>query len=190
MESGSNADLLERIRSGDQSAWNEVVAKYSGRLWAVARGEGLDHHTATDVIQTAWLNLLDSADKIRQPDALGAWLASVTRHEAIRVSKRARRAEVVDDVERRGGVLVADGEPDDHLIAGENAGIIRRAMAHLDERCRELLHLMFSSDEFSYGEIADLLDCPVGSLGPTRARCLDRLRRLAIDEGLTYPGES
>jgi RNA polymerase sigma factor (sigma-70 family) len=185
MAAASNEQLLTQVRAGERHAWDEIVQRFSGRLWAVARAQGLDRHSAADVVQTTWLALLDNIDRIREPAALPGWLSSVTRNEAMRVSKRGRRSDIVDDVESV-STSTTDTPIDNQLLAREDAVAVRRALARVSERCRELLTLMFSSDELSYGAIATLIDCPLGSLGPTRARCLEQLRRFVEAEGITY----
>ena len=108
----------------------------------------------------------------------------MARREAIRVDRLSKRAVLVDD--ERFDREVAPGDEVDHrAIAGDDGAVLRRSLGHLGERCRELLRLLYSSDELSYVEISSLLDMPIGSIGPTRARCLERLRTIATAEGLT-----
>jgi RNA polymerase sigma factor (sigma-70 family) len=184
MESTSDAALIERIRSGDQHAWNQLVDRHGGRVWTVARSQGLDRERASDVVQTVWLNLLHSLDRIRQPEAIVAWLTTAARREAIRVDRMSKRALLVDD-ERFDREPAAGDSLDDGAVTRHDRAIVRQAVERLGGRCSELLRLLYSTDELSYQEIGELLDMPVGSIGPTRARCLDRLRTLATAEGLT-----
>jgi RNA polymerase sigma factor (sigma-70 family) len=184
VEPPSDTDLVERVRAGDQQAWAELIARYGGRVWAVARSQGLDRERASDVVQTVWLNLLHGIDNIREPGAIAAWLVTVARREAIRVDRLSKRAVLVDEgsFERRAAVT---DDLDRVAIRNDNSVLIQRAVGHLGDRCRELLRLLYSSDELSYTEIAATMQMPIGSVGPTRARCLDRLRTLATAEGLT-----
>jgi RNA polymerase sigma factor (sigma-70 family) len=184
VEPPSDADLVERVRAGDQQAWAELIARYGGRVWAVARSQGLDRDRASDVVQTVWLNLLHGIDNLREPGAIAAWLVTVARREAIRVDRVSKRVVLVDEdsFERRAAVT---DEVDHGAIRSDDRVLIQRAVGHLGERCRELLRLLYSSDELSYTEIATTMQMPIGSVGPTRARCLDRLRTLATAEGLT-----
>jgi RNA polymerase sigma factor (sigma-70 family) len=172
----SDADLVEGVRAGDESAWTELVERYTGRLWATARAQGLSTELASDVVQTTWLALLDGVSELRKAESIRFWLTTVARHEAIRVSRRQRR--LGDDVPLP---YLADASATierERVETLDQVGAMRIAMTRLSERCRELLHLLFSDEEFSYREIADLLGRPIGSLGAQRARCLDQLREL------------
>jgi RNA polymerase sigma factor (sigma-70 family) len=184
MESASDAALVERIRGGDQQAWNQLIDRHGGRVWTVARSQGLDRERASDVVQTVWLNLLHGIDRIRQPDAIVAWLTTSARREAIRVDRMSKRALLVGD-ERFDREPATGAALDDGAVARQDGAIVRQAIEQLGGRCAELLRLLYSNDELSYQEIGELLDMPVGSIGPTRARCLDRLRVLATAGGLT-----
>jgi RNA polymerase sigma factor (sigma-70 family) len=177
MDDWSDADLLQGIRDGERWAWDQLVKKHERRLWAIARARGLDPDAAHDALQGTWLRLLDHVDRIREPAALGGWLATVTRHEAIGLSKQ--RARERDRAERLGGQQTLDGAPADaDIVLGEDLAGVASAFGQLSERCQQLLRLVFSSAELSYADIADDLGVPIGSLGPTRARCLAKLRRL------------
>ena len=172
----SDAELLAAIRAADPTAWSALVHRYGGRVWATARAQGLSAELAADVVQTVWLVLLDSLSSIRNDDSIRFWLTTVARHEAIRVSIRQRR--LGDDT-----VLPYLADPhsadvQDRVDDHDQVAMLRQAMRLLGDRCRELLHLLFSDVEFSYREIADLLGRPIGSLGAQRARCLDQLRGL------------
>jgi DNA-directed RNA polymerase specialized sigma24 family protein len=94
----TDAELLAAARSGQATAWNALVKRHTGRLWAIARSNGLDRDEAFDVVQATWLELFNSADRIRNPNAIAGWLNRVTSHEAIRRSKRARRTQPVEEV--------------------------------------------------------------------------------------------
>jgi RNA polymerase sigma factor (sigma-70 family) len=184
MEDPTDAALVERIREGDQRAWRQLIDRHGGRVWTVARSQGLDRERASDVVQTVWLNLLHSIDRIHQPDAIVAWLTTAARREAIRVDRMSKRALLVDD-ERFNREPATDAALDDGAVARQDTRIVRQAVEQLGGRCAELLRLLYSTDELSYQEISELLEMPIGSIGPTRARCLDRLRALATAEGLT-----
>ncbi len=172
----SDAELLAGIRSGDQTAWSALVHRYGGRLWTTARAQGLSAELASDVVQTVWLILLDSVTAIRNDDSIRFWLTTVARHEAIRVSIRQRR--LGDDKALPYLSDPASSDARDRVEESDQVASLRQAMTQLSDRCRELLHMMFSDVEFSYREIADLLGRPIGSLGAQRARCLDHLREL------------
>jgi len=170
----SDSELLTAIRAGDNTAWGLLVRRYAGRIWATARAQSLNTEQASDVVQTVWLVLLDKIWTIRNDDSIRFWLTSVARHEAIRVSKAQRRLSNDAALE-----YLADPNSEagpDRIERSDLIVHMRRAMNHISARCRELLHLLFCEIEYSYREIADLLERPIGSLGAQRARCLDELR--------------
>jgi len=171
---GSDSELLTAIRAGDDTAWAELVRRYAGRIWATARAQSLNAEQASDVVQTVWLVLLDKIWTIRNDESIRFWLTTVARHEAIRVSKAQRRFGNNDALD-----YLADPNAEvgtDRIERSDVIVRIRQAMNHISIRCRELLHLLFCEIEYSYQEIADLLQRPIGSLGAQRARCLDELR--------------
>lgn len=142
-------------------------------VWSVARGFRLDEATAKDVTQTVWLRLIENIDRIHDPERLPGWLATTCRREALRVATTGRRdvpTEFEFDLEDRGPSL------DEMLIDDEESRSIVAAFETLDEACRQLLRLMTVEPALSYDEIAEVTGRPIGSLGPTRARCLDKLR--------------
>lgn len=184
VEPPSDAELVERVRVGDQQAWADLVARYGARVWTVARSQGLDRERASDVVQTVWLNLLHGVDNVREPGAIAAWLVTVARREAIRVDRMSKRVVLVDEASFERRAAVTD-DLDHAAVSSDDSALVRRAVDRLGDRCRELLRLLYSSDELSYTEVAGALEMPIGSIGPTRARCLERLRTLATAEGLT-----
>jgi RNA polymerase sigma factor (sigma-70 family) len=172
----SDAELVGGIRAGDDTAWGELVERYTGRVWATARAQGLSSELAADVVQTVWLALLDGVTGLRKDDSIRFWLTTVARHEAIRVSKRQRK--LGDDLPL---AYLADATAPyerERVETLDQVDALRAAMTKLNDRCRELLHLMFCDDDLSYDEIANILGRPIGSLGAQRARCLDQLRGL------------
>jgi RNA polymerase sigma factor (sigma-70 family) len=174
--SPSNAELLAGVSKGDGAAWRQLVDRYSGLIWSVARGTCHDQSAAADVSQTVWLRLAEHVDRIREPDRLGSWLATTARHEAIRVSKLSRRVQPSDDV-----ALEVDATaplPGERMEDAEIAGAVRQAFDRLGERCRELLRLLTAEPRLDYQTISAMTGRPIGSLGPTRARCLEQLRAL------------
>lgn len=142
-------------------------------VWSVARGFRLDEATAKDVTQTVWLRLIENIDRINDPERLPGWLATTCRREALRVAKGSQRDVPTDfefDIEDRGASL------DEMLIDDEESKGVVAAFATLDAPCRELLRLMTIEPALSYEEISEMTGRPIGSLGPTRARCLEKLR--------------
>ncbi|MEV4461889.1 sigma-70 family RNA polymerase sigma factor [Microbispora sp. NPDC049633] len=163
----------------DQAAWEDLVARFDGRMWAVARAFGLSAADAADAVQGAWLRLVENADAIRDPGRIGAWLVTTTRHEAARLSRRAR-GEVASDLDVPDTAL-----PDPTAAVVVDADFGRQVWRRLDllgEPCRSLIRLYVLHPEARYAQIAVRLDLPVGSIGPTRARCMARLRALVEEE--------
>lgn len=173
----SDTDLLAQIRAGQRWAWDELVARHQRRLWTIARSRGLDHDGAHDAIQATWLCLLDHVDTIRDPAALKGWLNTVMKREAQRIGRQHQRER--ERAERLARQPQRAGEsPEGPVLFNAELAMVGDAFARLSERCRALLRLLFSQADLSYAEIATELDMPIGSLGPSRARCLDRLRNL------------
>jgi RNA polymerase sigma factor (sigma-70 family) len=167
--------IAEAAARGDQAAWNQIVERYSGLLWAVARAHRLSSSDAADVVQTSWLRLIEHLSHIRRPEGIGAWLATTARREALRTLRRADRCQPSDEVE----ILVdADAdEVDAHLLQQERDAAVRRAFLRLPPTDQALLRLLTADPTPSYQEISAALAMPIGSIGPTRGRALERLRR-------------
>jgi len=142
-------------------------------VWSVARGFRLDDATAKDVSQTVWLKLIENIDKIKDPERLPGWLATTCRREALRVVGSQDRM-IPTEFEYD----VADPSPslDEMLIDDEENRLVVRAFSTLDAMCQQLLRLMTVEPALSYEDISEVIGRPMGSLGPTRARCLDKLR--------------
>jgi RNA polymerase sigma factor (sigma-70 family) len=176
------ARLVSRAADGDQCAWDQLVERYSGLLWAVARAHRLASAEAADVLQTSWLRLVEHLAEIRNPDGIGAWLATTARRECLRALRANARCEPVEDLEE---LIEADpGELDAPLrLAERNAGL-RAALERLPARDQALLRMLTADPAPSYEEIGAALAMPIGSIGPTRARALERLRRELRDAGL------
>ena len=174
MEALSHGELLRRAGAGDGSAWNDLVERFGQMVWSIARGFRLDDATAKDVSQTVWLKLVENIDKITDPERLPGWLATTARREALRVSK-ARDRDIATDFEYD---VPDDISPslDEMLIDDEENRSVVRAFATLDAVCQQLLRLMMIEPDLSYEEISETTGRPIGSLGPTRARCLDKLK--------------
>jgi RNA polymerase sigma factor (sigma-70 family) len=173
----SDADLLAALRRGGEdrrSAWATLVARYSPRMYAVARSFSLDPQTSEDLVQTAWLRLVERADQLRDAGALGPWLCTIVRNEARKLVTRRRTvptAELFEHRPDRGDAVDAG------LLAGERAAALRVAFARLGDECRQLLRLLCSDPPLSYDELAAAVGRPRGALGPTRSRCIEQLRR-------------
>jgi RNA polymerase sigma factor (sigma-70 family) len=181
------SDLVHAAADGDGAAWNEIVDRFQGLVWATTRAHRLTHADAADVAQTTWLRLVESLDRIRDPERLGAWLATTARRECLRHIRLRGREFLSEDTD----VFEApadDSLPELALLTSERDSALWRAFVRLSERCQALLRLLVSSEEPSYQEIGAALGMPVGAIGPTRMRCLEKLRG-NLEFGSTYQGE-
>ena len=175
-------ELVPRAAAGDQPAWNAIVDRFSSLVWATARAHRLSRDDASDVAQTTWLRLVEHLDRIREPERLGAWLATTARHESLRVIRRGAREQLSDEVDLF--EAPADDTLDRVLVDPERDGALWRAFAALSERCKSLLRLLMADEEPSYEEIGAALGMPIGAIGPTRGRCLEKLRGLVAVAGI------
>jgi RNA polymerase sigma factor (sigma-70 family) len=172
------AALLRRAGEGDQSAWDALVDRYLPLVSSLIARHRLGGADADDVNQTVWLRLVEHLGDIREPQALPGWIATTTRNECLRVLRRGQRAVPVDPqvpsaLDRP--VLVRDVE--DVLVEELRLQALRQAVAELPAARRDLLLLLLADPPLPYSEISARLGMPVGSIGPTRARVLDQLRR-------------
>ena len=170
----SNAELLAAALRGEAEAWNGLVLRFGRLVWAVARSFELPPSDAADLSQTTWLRLVEHMDQIKEPERLGSWLATTTRREGIKYLRK-RSVEIPDEFQDEQSDQGKDG-PEETALAADEYAQLRIALAQLPERCRKLLRVIAASDEANYSEVAAALDMPVGSIGPTRSRCLERLR--------------
>jgi RNA polymerase sigma factor (sigma-70 family) len=167
-------DLLAAAAGGDQVAWDSLVDRFARLVWSVARSFRLSDADAADVSQTTWLRLVEHLGSIHDPDRLAGWLATTARRESIRVLQSARReVPFLDEPEESGN---AELDPAFQVLAEDEGTELWKAFATLPDRCRALLRVVAVAPLGSYSEIATALGMPVGSIGPTRARCLDQLR--------------
>jgi RNA polymerase sigma factor (sigma-70 family) len=167
--------LLQEARAGHRLALHRLVEELTPMMWNVARAQGVDRATSEDVVQTAWLALLQHLHEIRTPGALLGWLATVTRREAWRVQGLAARARPARDVD---AVDPVDPRPlPDELVATDERGrLLWEAVGRLPGRCPELLRVVAFAPRPDYAAVSRALDMPHGSIGPTRGRCLAKLR--------------
>lgn len=170
------AELLRAASRGDQRSWNEVVRRYAGLIWSVARGYNLEPSDAADVEQTVWLRLVENITMLRNPSGLAGWLTTVTKRESLHVLRQ-RRREVPDDDFIRNDLQDDAPPPESHVTMLESREQIWTALTRLPHKCQVLLRALASVADHQYHQIADALGMPVGSIGPTRSRCLAYLRR-------------
>jgi RNA polymerase sigma factor (sigma-70 family) len=168
-------DAFRRFRDGDESALDDLVRVMSPVLWHVVRACGLDKETAEDVVQNTWLTLVKGADSVRDPQAITRWLCTAARREAWRVSKAATRTRPVED-EVLDARMPVQTSPESEVVAHDENSLHWAALGRLPERCQKLLRIVAWEPRPDYNSVAAGLQMPVGSIGPTRRRCLDKLR--------------
>ena len=176
----SNSVLLREALQGDRDAWATLVNRHSGLIWSIARRHSLNDAQGADIMQITALRLIERGHQVRDPEKLSQWIAAVARNECRRML-RVREIAVPDRLNQE--------EPEengvDHgLITAELRQTVTDALADLPPRCRELLTLLFVSDQPNYEELSRQLGIPIGSIGPTRGRCLDRLARHPLIRGI------
>jgi RNA polymerase sigma factor (sigma-70 family) len=171
-------DLVTRAQDGDQQAWYALVERYAPLIWSICRRYRLGGADAEDAAQAVWLRLVDQLDKIRDPAAIAGWLATTTRRECCRVLRAARRPQAAWPA--RDAEAIADEQArtaEQELLAAERHAALREALAQLTPREQQLIAILAADPPVPYAEISARLGIPVGSVGPTRGRCLDKLRR-------------
>jgi RNA polymerase sigma factor (sigma-70 family) len=184
--------LVISAASGDEAAWQGLVERNSGLVWSVTRAYRLGNADAADVFQTTWLRLAENIRRIEQPDRVGSWLATAARRECLQCLRTAGRTVPTDDMERLEGAPAGGNPPEEALLRAEQeqedaerAAALWRAVSRLPGRCHQLLRVLMASPPPSYAEVAAALGLPVGSIGPTRARCLQTLREQLVASGIT-----
>lgn len=169
--------LVQAAGEGDPDAWKSLVEGYTPLVASVIVGHRLRGPDIEDVVQTVWLRLIEHLGDLREPRALPMWLITTARHECVRVLKASQRTQPFDPLQEREDLL--GGEPvelDERLLAAERHQMLLAAFGELPAHHRELLMLLMADPPVSYAEISNRLGIPVGSIGPTRARALQRLR--------------
>jgi RNA polymerase sigma factor (sigma-70 family) len=171
-------DLVARARGGDKRAWDALVERYAPLIWSICREYRLGRADADDVGQSVWLRLVDHLDQIREPAALPGWLTTTTRRECGRLVRAAHgpcaAAHPLD------GQNMADEAADmaeQKVLAAERHAALRQAFADLPPEGQRLIAMLTADPPVPYTEISARLGIPIGSIGPTRRRCLDKMRR-------------
>lgn len=194
MDSDEVGGLVRAAARGDSEAWESIVRRFSGLVWAVTRGYRLGPADAADVFQTTWLRLAEHLERIKDPERVGAWLATTARRESLRVAQASTKMVLADDA-----TLVSLGQVEHHspeeavldaeqaMLDSQRARQLWRAFRELSARCQRLLRVLMASPPPSYAEVAAALDMPVGSIGPSRARCLGRLRLMLTGKVSAQP---
>ena len=187
MQPKDDAQLIEACRRGDASAWRALVERYQRLVYAIVRRVGLDEHAAADVFQTVFARLLQHLPNLAQPDRLQAWIVTTAKREALLQRSRGLRtvsmttsAAGADDETPEWDVADESPLPEDALAELQELNQVRQALTRMDPRCRKLLEALFGdhAEPTAYEDVARRLGMPVGSIGPTRSRCLARLRQM------------
>lgn len=174
---GELSRLVHAARAGDESAWPRLVAQFDPMVRRIARGFRLAPNDVDDVAQATWLKLVAHIGRIREPEALWGWIGTTARREALGVHQASSTQWLTADP----AVFEApdDEDPEAQVLAADSRAVLERAMATLPERQRALLTLIVGQERSDYQAISDALEMPIGSIGPTRRRSLERLQRHA-----------
>jgi RNA polymerase sigma factor (sigma-70 family) len=187
----SDGDLVARCRHGEGGAWRLLVLRYQRLVYAVARRAGLDEHAAADVFQTVFSRLVTALPGLKQPDRLRAWIVTTAKRETLLQLHRSRRSVSISGASDGPGDAGAIDEiadeallPEQQLDELQQLHLLNLALERLDRRCHALLSMLFADepDRVPYEQISIRLEMPAGSIGPTRARCLGKLRALLDEE--------
>ena len=169
------ANLVTRARDGDARAWDALVERFGPMIWSICRNYRLERADIEDVAQTVWLKLVDQLSRVRDPAALGGWLATTARRECFRARRAADKfapdAQAVDDLPEQDAVTA-----EDEVLLAERQAALREAFTRLPASNQRLLALLAADPPLSYAEISAWLGMAIGSIGPNRRRSLDRLR--------------
>jgi len=183
------APSLERVfraaADGDQEAWRTLISHFQGMIAAIGRRHGLGHSDVGELQQTTWLRLIEHMDRIEHPERIGGWLATTARRETFKLVARGHRFQTGADTMLANMADPASPELDAGPLARERNGKLEAAWNRLRPRCQRLLALLIADDFGGYNTLSEVLDMPIGSIGPTRGRCLEHLRRLVAEEGIT-----
>jgi len=180
------AGLVARARDGEKQAWDALVERYAPLIWSICRRYQLDGADAADVSQDVWLHLVAHLGDLRNPAALPGWLATTTRRECGRVLRAARGPLAAGyrlDAERLPDEQAATAEQE--LLAAERHVALREAFGDLPADCQRLIALLTADPPVPYAQISARFGIPVGGIGPTRRRCLDKLRQHPAIAALT-----
>lgn len=181
----TGVELSERLSADPVEGWKALVEAYSGLVWSIARGMRLGQQDAEEVYQNTWLLLYRYARGIRDARSLPAWIATTARREAMVLVRRERLRRDVESVHGEGATGISAQTPSNSADEREESLLLMGALLELSPRCRSILsRLYYSPGEITYKQLAEELGMPIGSLGPTRLRCLERLAVLLEARGV------
>lgn len=183
MDDSTVAALVAAAAAGEQAAWDALVDRFTGLVWAVVRSYRLQSSDASDVFQTTWLRAVERLAALREPERIGGWLATTARREALLTLRRGKRERPTDDtsLDAADDAAPAPGEP---LESEERAATLWRCFEQGSQRCQQLLRVLLADPPLPYIDVAAALGMPVGSIGPTRRRCLEQLRSYVLQAGV------
>jgi RNA polymerase sigma factor (sigma-70 family) len=173
-------ELVRSAAAGEAGSWEQLTHLFGGMIVAIARSCRLADADVWEVHQTTWLRLVENVSRIEQPERIGAWLATTAKRESLRLARNRDRLSFDGDALARlpdETLASADAGP----LADEQAALLRKAFAELPLRCQRLLRFLAQEDTPSYKETSSALSMPIGSIGPTRGRCLEHLRRIIFE---------
>ncbi|GAA1028468.1 sigma-70 family RNA polymerase sigma factor [Virgisporangium ochraceum] len=185
------AQLMASAMAGDQRAWNKLVERFSSLLWSICRSYGLAPADAADAFQLTWLRLLEHLETIQEPARLAGWLATTCRREQLAILRRGGLVLLSSDDALFDRASGAAPGPDRATLVNDRDAELWLAFGRLSERCQRLLRVLVLEAEDgapSYDMAAAVLEMPKGSLGPTRGRCLEQLRKYLDDGGISASG--
>ena len=166
--------LVAKAAGSDQDAWDELVERYAPMVWSICSRYRLSRPDIEDVGQSVWLRLVEQIGNLREPAALPGWLSTTTQRECLRVLRRRDRLVPLPEELPPG---TDDAMIEQEIMEAERNAALRAALAELPPHCRQLLSMLISDPPHPYAQISTLLQIRIGSIGPQRARCLERLRR-------------
>lgn len=169
--------LVAHAAAGDKVAWEAIVDRYAPLVWSICTRYQLSTSDRQDAAQQVWILLCGQLDRLREPAALPGWLATATRRECLRMVAAARESRQRESEPGEEPLLDDDAWIDEEIICAERNAALAEALAGLPESCQQLLSMLLADPPLSYAEISARLNIPVGSIGPLRARCLERLRK-------------
>jgi RNA polymerase sigma factor (sigma-70 family) len=184
VETRNTAELVISARDGDSRAYEELVERHQGQVWAAVRGFRLSDADAHDAVQMTWLRLVENLNRLNDPTRLGAWLTTTAKRECLRLIRRRNRE--VGTPEEFFATVVDDREPgpEQQVTDEEMAEVLWGLVSQLPTKAQDLLRAVTAADRPAYADISKATGMAVGSIGPTRGRYLTRLRKLIEDSGL------